>query len=322
MLGYSTETSASMSRHQYSHETVREDSTLHNTYNIENVDEYDRPEISQNNLSYDNKYHDEQYYNLVRQSDDYFHPSTSGEQYQSDEYHNCNETREQWEDDQNMDWTEGHEPLSYNSRPKLMHPIMFPMRRRYRNNDSHTDDDEDDNGDNDDDDGDNEMVWHDYPTFMQNKSSPATGQYDMPPSESERESFSHTEIDHYMKESDEHDHETTLSKKSIQLPNGSIGPFNDTKCDLHKKHYSSIEKQQMKSNSGELSRYSFEGENNNDIQSKTMRVKFTAEMDNKQSRNIEVTDVSELSLSRKNYRNLWHRAYEDVCQMLGIKVIF
>ncbi|VBB35290.1 unnamed protein product [Acanthocheilonema viteae] len=93
MLEYSTETSASTSRHQYSRETVGQDSMLHNAYNIENVDEFDRPEISQNDLSYDNEYYDRQYYNQTGQSDDYFHPSTSGEQYQSDEYYNGNELR-------------------------------------------------------------------------------------------------------------------------------------------------------------------------------------------------------------------------------------
>ncbi|VDK89490.1 unnamed protein product [Litomosoides sigmodontis] len=52
MLGYGVGTSASTSRHhQYSREIVeQQDSMLHNSYNIEDVDDYDHPEISQNGL--------------------------------------------------------------------------------------------------------------------------------------------------------------------------------------------------------------------------------------------------------------------------------
>ncbi|VDM13829.1 unnamed protein product [Wuchereria bancrofti] len=93
MLGYSTEVNASLSRHQYSRETVRQESMLRNVYNVENIDEYDRSERNRNSLNYDNDYHDRHYYDPIEQSDGYFHPSTSGEQYQSDEYHNDNEAR-------------------------------------------------------------------------------------------------------------------------------------------------------------------------------------------------------------------------------------
>lgn len=43
--------------------------------------------------SCDNESYDRQYYESTEQPDDYFHPSTSGEQYQSDEYQNGNESK-------------------------------------------------------------------------------------------------------------------------------------------------------------------------------------------------------------------------------------
>lgn len=62
----------------------------------------------------------------------------------------------------------------------------------------------------------------------------------MPPSESERESFSRLETDyHYRKESV--DQISVLNGEFIQLPNGSIGPLHNTKYDLNKQ-YSSTEK--------------------------------------------------------------------------------
>ncbi|EJD74247.1 phorbol ester/diacylglycerol-binding protein unc-13, variant [Loa loa] len=323
MLGYSTE-SASTSRHQYSHETVRQDSMLQNAYNIENIDEYDRPEISRNSLSYDNdnEYRDRQYFDPVEQLDDYFHPSTSGEQYQGDEYHNGDELRERWDDDQNIDWTEEQEePLSYNSRPQLMHPTMFPMRRHYHDDDDDVDnvDDVDDDDDYNDDDDDDEM-WHNYPTVMQNKSPVAPiCQYDMPPSESEHESTSRFETDQYMKESDG---QTSLGfsgqQQSIQLlPNGSIDPFyNTTKYDLNKQYFS-IEKRKMESDL-DKAQCSFERPDNDKMESKTLKVQFTVE-NNKQTDDTEMTDVNGLISSKKNYKNLWHQAYEGTCRMLGIK---
>lgn len=59
----------------------------------------------------------------------------------------------------------------------------------------------------------------------------------MPASESERESFSRLESDHYLKESDDYG-----STRSVQLPNGSIGHFNDIKYNFNSEQYSTPEK--------------------------------------------------------------------------------
>ncbi|VBB34912.1 unnamed protein product, partial [Acanthocheilonema viteae] len=184
---------------------------------------------------------------------------------------------EQWEDEQNMNWTDEQEPLSYNSRPKLIHSNLLPMRRHY-DDDGDDDDDDDDDGDIDNDGGggdDDDMMWHDYPTVIQNKLPTATGQYDMPPSESEHQLFTR----HHMKESDDHASNPN-GHSSIHLPNGSIGPFNNKKYDPNKQ-YSSTEKQQMENDLNEA-KCSFEHPNKNETQSKTLKVQFTVDENDKQ----------------------------------------
>uniref|UniRef100_A0A915PYX7 Uncharacterized protein n=1 Tax=Setaria digitata TaxID=48799 RepID=A0A915PYX7_9BILA len=94
MHKYSTETAASASSHQYSRETVRRDSTLQNVYHIENITDYNHhSQERENELSYNNEYHDMRQYNSDEQPNDYFHPCTSGEKYQNYEYQDDHDSR-------------------------------------------------------------------------------------------------------------------------------------------------------------------------------------------------------------------------------------
>ncbi|VDM99240.1 unnamed protein product, partial [Onchocerca ochengi] len=147
----------------------------------------------------------------------------------------------------------------------------------YHNNVNDDDDDDDIDGDNDDDD---DEMWHDYQSVMRNKSPTIASQYDMPPSESERELYSHLEeTDHHQKESDDHLIALT-EQQSVQLANGSIGPLPNVTYDLNRRS-SALQKQKTENNLDEAQSLFKYVDSRDDKQTKTLKVQFTVADDKK-----------------------------------------
>ncbi|VDM94788.1 unnamed protein product [Thelazia callipaeda] len=286
--GHAAETNASTSHYADIDVPVKQQSVLQNAYDTDHIDQCISSEMYPNSCN--NEYRHKRH-RSTGELDDYFLPSTSGEQFQNDDYRDGpDSSREHWEDE-NGDWTEEQEPLSYNSRPQPSHPAMYPVSRRYQIEDEE------------------EEHWSDPSIVAQKRFSSTTSQYDMPPSESERDSFSRTETDHYAKESD--GQTSAVSEQSIPLANGTIGGFHC--CN---QPHNSLEKDVKESVENEFN-HTFDTEYKQEPKSHPATSLVFLQTD-KNSRN-QPSD-SQLR-SKRNYRDLWHQAYSEACRKLGIKAL-
>uniref|UniRef100_F1KQH3 Phorbol ester/diacylglycerol-binding protein unc-13 n=1 Tax=Ascaris suum TaxID=6253 RepID=F1KQH3_ASCSU len=333
---YASESRSSSRGHeQYSRNTLRQYEPMHeHGYTTDTYDEFEnRSSSRQQQDSYDSEYYQPVSYDTDAHVDEYYHAGTSYDHYDGRHYHEdrfCE--RPDW-DQQNSDWTEEQEPLSYNSRPQPPHPIVSPSTSRHFR-------DEDD-----------EQTWP--ATTQQDNQSSVTSHYDVPPSESERDTYSHGEHgDTYAAESDEthfiSDSHVSSSNQSTLLVNGSVGGGYLKRHDVQQQQIQrneSLEKRpteslgnadilpppttahQLKDEDMTLgtptssAAESFECRQSQPQQQQQKRDERP--LDNKPESTTTTMNNAEVAVSEKrNYREMWHWAYKETCKELGIKSTF
>lgn len=295
-------TASSRNNGRYSRQSLRRyEPVREHGYTTDTFDDFESHSTPrQQHDSYDSEYYHEAGYGAEdSHGEDYYHPSTSYDHYENEQYRDDHFDYDRWQnwEQETNEWTEEHEPLSYNSRPQPPHPILSPATSsRFRGDEGHR--------------------WQNR--SQQEELSSVTSHYDMPPSESERETGSH-EPEGYARESDDarftSDGRQSSSALSGQLANGTAGGYRK-RYDSH--HNESVER---KPSVHEISDRPPPAEEQPLLPSSDNRDSpaHTTEEPSAIQEGSESKNGQGATSEKRDYREMWHWAYKETCKELGIK---